>query len=53
MKGLHICKICGKNYSDRSNLLKHTKTHKPGDEAKNTVWNIIRDVSASIEEVGT
>jgi len=44
VKGRVTCRTCGKSYSDKSSLRKHMKTHQPGDETKNTVWNIIRDV---------
>ena len=50
-RSVETCKVCGKGYSDKSNLLKHMKTHKDGDESKNTVWNIIKDVSENCTQV--
>lgn len=47
----YLCKECGKRFSDSSNLAKHKKTHEDYlSKNKQTVWNIVKDAGAGVEE---
>ena len=46
----YLCKECGKRFADSSNLAKHKKTHEETAKSKPTVWDIVKNVGASITE---